>query len=132
MIGQVWNGDQFSEFERKGDNTTAKAGEMVAIAIVDLFDDAMNPQSFEQAGTLCLSQVLELLTQPLIGKTRDGVLATRQGAKKRGILLIEEIEALVASIVHDLSFGQTAQVVIAPIGCIELRDELEIALMHRK
>ena len=70
-----------------------------------------------------------MLAQALVGETTDEEPAAQQETKERGVLFSEEIEALVATVVVDLGFGQLMKLVHTDLRCLDVGDELEIPLV---
>ena len=70
-----------------------------------------------------------MLAQSLVGETTDEELTAQQETKQRGVLFSEEIEALVATVVVNLGFSQLVKLLHADLWCLNVGNELEIAMV---
>ena len=89
----------------------------------------MNPESFQQAGDLTRVLVGQMLPQGLVGEALDDKFTVQQEAEQRGVLLTEEIKALVATVMVVASFGQVLEFFDAVVGRLNVGDELQITLV---
>ena len=127
---ELWDDDHLSQFQGHGSGFTTEIGEVVFVAFADFLDDAMYPQTFEQACDLTGGFVGEIsAAQLLIGKTADEELALQQGAEQIGVLFREEIKALVTMLVLGPGFSQFVQFFHAHLGGRDGRDELEVTMI---
>ena len=104
-MSKGWDDDHLSQLEGHGGDLTSKLSEIIFVASADTLDEAMNPEPFEQTSHLTTVLVAEMLAQALVGEALDDEFAAEQGAKERGVLLSEEMEALVATLIHGLGFS---------------------------
>ena len=111
---------------------TAELGEVILVPSANLLDETMNPQSFEQPSDLARVLVQKMLAQAFVGETTDEELTAHQEPKKRGILLREEIEALVPAAVFCPGFSQPMEFLDTDFGGLDFGDELEVALVSGK
>src|SRR5512139_428979 len=125
---QLWDDDYFTQHQGQSGGLASKVGEVVFVAVANLFDDAMYAQTFEQVRDLAGGFVWEVLAaQLLVGETTDAKLALQQGAEQTGILFREEIKALVTMLVFQFGFSQFVQFCYADFGGGDGGDEFEIA-----
>jgi hypothetical protein len=117
------------QFQSHRGGFTAKVSEIIFVAFTDLLDDAVHPQTFEQARHLAGRFVGKVMSQLLVGETADEELALQQGAKQTGVLFREEIEALVTMLVFNFGFSQFAQFLHTDFWSGDSGDELQIALV---
>lgn len=78
---QLWNNNQFSQFESHGSHGSSEISKIIAITISGTFNDPVHAQAFEQAGDLTGVFVRQVLTQHLVGETFEGKLTVEQEAK---------------------------------------------------
>src|SRR3990172_10385102 len=68
---QLRNDNHLTQLQSHGSGLAAEVGEIVFIAVANLFDHAMYPQTFEQARDLRGRFVGEICAQLLIGETAN-------------------------------------------------------------
>ena len=75
------NNNHFSQFESGGSHGSSEISEIISIACSSPFNNAMDPQAFEQAGDLTGIFVGQVLAQHLVREAFEDKLTGEQEAK---------------------------------------------------
>ena len=92
MKGELGDDDEFAQLQGSGDHGLAELGQVVLVGTADLFDEAMQPEAFEQAGHLSASFVGEEPAQGFILHAADVELAACDGGEQGFVAGIEQVE----------------------------------------
>jgi len=108
------------------DDSLPQFSKVVFVSPCNLFDQAVKQKSFRDPGDGSRAQVGDEFTDHLVLKTPDVKLSPRQDFKKLLVVMAEEIETLIASVILLDRIGNFSKLLNSVAGIIKSRDKFKL------
>ena len=126
---ETWGNEKLFESQTQNGHLFAKSGEVIFESAPSFFNHAMKTQSLENPGYLSPAFIREMLAQGLVAESVNVKLTTSDNRKQCLVILIKEIETLVASFSGFDSFGDGVQFLYSIARSGKSRDKIKIPVI---